>query len=391
MSFSCKVILAGHQKADGCRRVYLQAIIDRKRALVSLDFYLKSEDFDGRRQCVKDRHPNAKDYNKEFLLAVTKGNSVASRFRIENRTLTPEIFRKEFADPTGAMDFIKFVKTELELKRPSISDNTYRQHLTVINKLSAFRPTILFSHISVELMQQFKNTLIKDKKDAGAMATAEKVMKIVKQYLGYAQNKDYAFKDPFRVIKIKTYKSNRLGLSAEELERLEKYYDSESCLPHHKKLLRYFLFSCWTGLRISDVSTITWNNIHDDLLIYVPVKTKYQNQSVTMPLLPADKKYLPEFKNANEPIFDTFADAVSNRYLKEIAKLSSIDIKKNITYHTSRHTFASLFAEGGDVVALQQLMGHGDIKTTMGYVHTNVKALVDAKRKRFADRIPANM
>jgi integrase len=287
------------------------------------------------------------------------------------------------------MDFIKFVKTELELKRPSIADNTYRQHLTVINKLSAFKSKIPFSHVSVELMQQFKNTLIKDKKDAGAMATAEKIMKIVKQYLGYARNKDYAFKDPFKVIKIKSYKSNRLGLSQEELDRLDRYYNSETCLPHHKKLLRYFLFSCCTGLRISDVSVITWSNIHDDLLIYVPVKTKYQNQSVTMPLLSMDKKYLPVFKVGNAPIFDTFADAVSNRYLKDIAKLSSVDIRKTITYHTSRHTFASLFAEGGDVVALQQLMGHGDIKTTMGYVHTNVKALIDAKRKRFEHQTPA--
>jgi hypothetical protein len=79
MSFSCKIILSEHEKRDGSKRVYLQAIIDRQRAMVSLDFYLEDDYFDGRRQCVKASHPNAQDYNKEFLLAITKANTLASR------------------------------------------------------------------------------------------------------------------------------------------------------------------------------------------------------------------------------------------------------------------------------------------------------------------------
>jgi len=206
-------------------------------------------------------------------------------------------------------------------------------------------------------------------------------MKIVKQYLDDARDKGKAVKDPFKIIKIKTYKSNRLSLSQSEVNRLDRYYNSDRCLPHHRKLLRYFLFSCYTGIRISDISIITWNNVHDDLLIFIPTKTKANQQSLVIPLRPIDKQYLPDFKPGNGPIFDTFAPAVSNRYLKEVA--IECDIKKHITYHTSRHTFGSLFAEGGNIVALQKLMGHGDIKTTMGYVHTNVKQLVDAKTQRF--------
>jgi integrase/recombinase XerD len=377
MGFSCKIMLADYKRADGTYSVILQAIMDERRAVVSLGFTLKPDQFDARRQHVKDNHRNAKDFNKEILIAVARAHQIASNFRQENKGLTPDIFRKEFKEPSGIMDFIKFIKLEVELKRPTIAENTYKQHWVVIHKLEKFKKRIPFNAISVELIQQYKNVLLK----TNGKATANKNLKILKQYLKEARNKGMVFKDPFQVIKINTFKSNRLGLSQQELDKIIAYYDSPTCKPKHKKLLRYFLFSCYTGLRISDICIITWNNVHDDLLIFTPQKTKYKNLTVTVPLRPIDKKYLPDVRRLGEPIFETFADPVSNRYVKEVAEL--LGIKKTITYHTSRHTFGSLFAEGGNIVALQKMMGHSDIKTTMEYVHTSAKNLIDAKTERF--------
>lgn len=380
MSFSCKIILADHTKVDGARHVYLQAIIDRKRAIVPLGFYVKEDSFDARRQCMKTWHPNAKTFDTEFQLAITKANNIASKFRIENMPLTPEAFKNEFKNPASTMDLIKFITEELEIKRLKIAPNTFKQHTTVINKLREFRKVIPFGHITIQLIQKFENFLIE--KGNGA-PTVNKLLKIVKQYLDEARKKGIVFKDPFVSIKIKTFKSNRIGLTQNEVDKLDGYYEKPGTLPSHKKLLRYFLFSCFTGVRISDIKVITWNHINDDLLEFVPVKTKYMNEQVSIPLTFA-KKYLPTFKKGNAPIFNTFADAVSNRYIKEICK--DLDIKKHVTYHTSRHTFGSLLAESGDIVAVQKMMGHGDIKTTMGYVHTSKKQLIDVMNARFAEK-----
>lgn len=112
-------------------------------------------------------------------------------------------------------------------------------------------------------------------------------------------------------------------------------------------------------------------------------KTKSQNKFTRVPLLDRDKKFLPEYKPGDTVIFKTFSFPVSNRYLKAIAQLEEVNIKKKITYHTSRHTFGTLFAEGGNIQALQEMMGHGSITTTMGYVHSSTKSLVDAKKKRY--------
>ncbi|HEY3406460.1 MAG TPA: site-specific integrase [Ohtaekwangia sp.] len=377
MSFSCKIVLSEYTKENGMRMVYLQAIIDRQRALVPLGFYIQPDSFDGRRQVVKPSHPNAKDYEAEMLNAVAKANTIASKFRQRDQLLTPEDFRNHFNDPTDRMDLIKFVESELEGKKNQIATNTHKQHVTVINKLKDFRKKgINFNHVTPELMQSFRNYLIEK---GNGSATIEKIMKIVKHYLRDARVKGIAVKD-FEM-KIRTFKSHRNALTEEEVFRILQYYNKPDSPVNHKKVLRYFLFSCYTGLRISDINVITWASVHDNMLIYTPQKTKFKNEEVKVPLLPIDRKFLPAYTHDREKIFDTYAEPVTNRLLKEIA--SQCKIKKKLTYHTSRHTFGSLMAEGGDVVAIQRMMGHSDIKTTMGYVHTNEKQLIKAKQQRF--------
>lgn len=376
MSFSAKIVLGDYVKADGFSQVYLQAIIDRQRATIPLGFYVRPADFEKRKQRMRPGSMNAKDYDTEFMQAIAKANTIASKFRQDGQLLTPEAFKNEYTDPTEAMDLIKFMVRELELKKPQLSHNTYKGHTTVINKLRAFRKVILFNQVNVELVQKFRNSLVDD---GNGGATIEKVVKILKHYLNEARKKGIAVRNV--EIKIKSFRSNRSALTEDEVNRIAAYYESAECPRHHKKLLRYFLFSCYTGLRISDVNAITWANIGKDMLTYTPVKTKKKLQAVNVPLLGIDKKYLPEFTTENAHVFETFADQVNNRYLKVIAR--HLGIKKKVTYHTSRHTFGSFMAEGGDVVALQKMMGHSDIKTSMGYVHTNVKQLVDAKKARF--------
>lgn len=377
MPFSVKVILAEHEKVNQERRLYLQAIIDRKPARIPLDFYIDKKYFDKRSGRIKSTHPNSEDFNTEIMQAITKANAVASSFRIKKQTLTPTLFRAEFKTPTEELDLIRYIRKELALRSPDLQPNTIKQHTTLINKLEAFKKRIDWGELSPELLQRFKNTMIKH----GNMdSSIDKNLKILKQYLADARKKGIEFSDPFMFIRIKTYKSNRLALTEEEVQRLDDLYESTDCSPNIKKLLRYFLFSCFTGLRISDINRITWNNVHDDMLIYVPYKTKNMNQEVKVPLT-REKKYLPEFTPGNKPIFDTFSDPVTNRYLKLAAVKANI--KKNITYHTARHTFGSLMAESGHLPETQKMMGHGNIRTTMEYVHTSSKNLIDAKRKRF--------
>lgn len=389
MTFSCKIVLSWRPKEDKTRMVQLQAIIDRQRAYVPLGFYLREEMFDARRQIVKPAHPNHKDYNKELIDAVAKANAIASKFRREERVLTPEAFRNEYNDPTEKMDVIKFMRTELAAK--VVSKNTKRRHTTVINKLDEFRlmnkkkfgSFLAFQHLRPDVIQSYKQHLIRE---GNKITTVNKELATIKEYLKVAAKKEIKFKDPFIVVKIKTFKSTRMGLTQKEVDRLEAYYNSPNCDPSHKRLLQYFLFSCYTGLRISDIKRITWNDINDNIITKQLKKGEDFNPKQTIiPISKPAQRFLPEREKHSVNIFRPFAEQYSNRMLKDIMALDAVKINKKVTYHTSRHTFGSLFALGGDVTALKDIMGHGSIATTMGYVHKNPEDLISAVNARFGE------
>jgi integrase/recombinase XerD len=401
MGFSCKIVLAARAKEDKTRMVYLQAIINRLRALVPLGFCLKPEQFQAKSQLVRN-HPAEKELNDEIAIALAKAHKLASKARQEEKLLTPELFRTEFNDPSEKADVIKFIRKELSLK--AVSKNTRKRHVSVINKLDAYRRAnkkklgvyLAFQQLSPEFIQSYKQHLLADGKKLSGdgevvkkgnkITTVNKELSIIKEYLAIAIVKGISFKDPFTVTKIKHFKSSRLGLSQKEVDRLERYYLSTACEKSHKRLLQYFLFSCYTGLRISDIKSLSWNDIHDNIIVKQLKKGEDNNPKETIiPLSVFALKFLPAQKSTALQIFTPFSEQYCNRTLKEICGLEVVNIKKVVTYHTSRHTFGSLFANGGDITALQKIMGHGSITTTMGYVHKNPEDLIKAVKDRFGE------
>ena len=130
---------------------------------------------------------------------------------------------------------------------------------------------------------------------------------------------------------------NRTDLKASEVNRLIEYYRSSFIREDKKLILGYFLFSCFTGLRISEVISI--------------------HRSTRTLLAHCDRLFLDK----KDPIY-------MNRELKKIVK--TCGITKKVSFHVGRHTFATNFLRaGGDVVSLQSLLGHSNIRQTMIYVH----------------------
>jgi site-specific recombinase XerD len=164
----------------------------------------------------------------------------------------------------------------------------------------------------------------------------------------------------FSEIKNITFKGNRTFLDAQELNRLMEYYNSSYIPAIYKNMLGRFLFSCFTGLRFSDVYKLTKENFVADTVVFSAEKTgKFQRIQLN--------------KTAASFINDDFfkinsTNEYTNRTLKEIAKICGIT--KKITYHVSRHTFATNFLIcGGRVEHLQKLLAHSKIEETMIYVH----------------------
>lgn len=386
MRFNSKVILSGFTRADGTQGVYLQAIINRKRAIVSLGFFVPENQFVNGR--VRSSFPNSDLLNLEIGKALGRAHEIASEYRLSDRFLTPDIFRQEFSNPINKSDFIQFARQELELRKSKIDFRTYQQNLYALDKISKFKSRIQFAELTVELLQRYHNFEVKEYENQEN--TINKTFTTWKLYLNAAKRKGIKFNNPFDHFKLSKIKPHKVSLSQLELETLVKYYQSAECKETHRHTLRYFLFSCANGIRISDISLIKWEHINDGVLTIMPQKTRRKKKVVQIPLSDFEVYLLPNYKASSASIFDCYAHPVTNRYLKEIAR--ECKIKKSLTYHMSRHTFATLFLErGGGLDVLQDLLGHSEISTTMIYAHLSDKRKLLQKKEVFDNIIPVEL
>jgi integrase len=181
-----------------------------------------------------------------------------------------------------------------------------------------------------------------------------------------------------------------LGLDAVKWEDIEKEYLTMEELKRliatpsrDTELSRAFIFSCLTGLRVSDVTKLTWKEVSwvSDLprITFTQKKTsKLEYLDITPQALP----YMGERGRPEEKVF-RFRYGESTGYkLREWADRAGIN--KHISFHSGRHTFAVMMLElGTDIYTLQKLMGHKKIETTMVYAK-----ILDKSKQQAVLKIP---
>lgn len=144
-----------------------------------------------------------------------------------------------------------------------------------------------------------------------------------------------------------------------------------------------YLFSCFCGLRYSDIVTLTWGDVvtRNGKLWIEKVQQKTQ-KPVSVPIEDA-KTWLPERGDAKDTdtVFSLPSLAHINKVIKEWAQAAGVD--KHLTFHTARHTFGTLgLTAGADLYTVSRLMGHTNIKTTQIY-----GKIVDKKKDEALQRI----
>ena len=144
---------------------------------------------------------------------------------------------------------------------------------------------------------------------------------------------------------------------------------------------RAFLFSCFCGLRHSDLLALTWGDIEkngDDTFLNIIVKKTAK--PLRLALSQAALRWLPDTGKA-KPTDKVFTlpkmPHYHNRVLKKWAKEAGIT--KNVSFHVARHTFATLeLTAGADIYTTSKLLGHSNVKTTQIYAKIIDKKQVNA-------------
>jgi integrase/phage FluMu protein Com len=174
-------------------------------------------------------------------------------------------------------------------------------------------------------------------------------------------------------------------LEPEELKVLHDLFDSEQLLKILKQksskyakdfeigkrlqdVLRQFLVACYTGFRHSDIKTLKREHIVGNEIVKKLVKgSEGREKTVHIPI--QDCFYtLMDMENPDKLLFENpvMEDSQTNKYLKEIIKIAGI--KKHITFHKARYTFAiNSLILGVDIVVVSDILGHSELTTTQRY------------------------
>lgn len=362
-------LLKNYDRKDGKFPVYFRFYINRQKINVPAGVRAAEEKWDEETGLIKGNSKEVKDDNLIISNVRSKINNVFVSYRLAERRLTKEQFVKEFNSDSKFSDIWAFMEDEIEKRRGIISPSTHKAHKSTVKKFKEILPNLQFHEFNEETIRDIKK-LLKSKFNNNQNTTAKNLITL-KTYISIAIRKKYIDEDPFRIEKIKRTKSNQVWLTDKELNKLVEFYRKEKLPSNVNKVLQYFLFSCFTGFRLSDVKEFRMEQIKGDFILINPIKTKrVNNEMVTIPITKPIKKLLKEVAphRVEGKVFDCFADQVTNRMLKKIAEDAGIN--KDISFHSARHTFATYFLEKtDDLASLQKLLGHSDIKQTMIYVH----------------------
>ncbi|HNX55519.1 MAG TPA: site-specific integrase [Prolixibacteraceae bacterium] len=207
------------------------------------------------------------------------------------------------------------------------------------------------------------------------MKHIERLRKMIKMAMRY----EWLEKDPFAAFRQKFHHVERGYLSEEELKIIEERDFSISRLKYIKDL---FVFACYTGFAYVDVMKLTPNDIQIgiDKKMWIFTKREKTDNPVRIPLLPKPLEIINEYKTdiqavSHGRLFPPISNQKLNSYLKEVADICGI--KKNLTFHLARHTFATTvtLSNGVPIESVSKMLGHSLISTTQIYAKVVEKKL----------------
>lgn len=359
VSMNTKFIIRNYLNEDNLSPLYLHITGDSKRERLNLDVLVDPKHWNKKKQRLKTLNAKFKDINLILDNVDSKITNIKTVYRLSEQILTPATLKLELINDLPRVNFCTFFEYSLKEQKSTLKPGTYRRHNSVLNKLKAYNDEIFFNQITLNWFLKYRKHL---HSIGNVETTINSNIKSIKKFLAIAVKLGIKIPCNLNDIVSGSTLGNRTALKPEELKKIFNFYKSEFVNPPHKLVLGYFLFSCMTGLRFSDIMSLTRKDLMDQHIHFVTKKTG-KDQMISL------NKKAKEIVETSQDLFITkYTNEHINRELKVI--MGMLGIRKKITFHVARHTFATSFLRmGGRVEKLQMLLGHGDIKQTMIYVH----------------------
>ena len=281
--------------------------------------------------------------------------------------------------------FHDYQKVRLPLVGKTIVQDTYDDNALTGRYIQEFmkselkRNDIYLHEVKIGFIQGFHSFMLGIKKNK--QNTCAKHLKFLKQLMNIAVANGYIQFNVLATYKIEREQVDIDFLNYDELQRIINF---SSPFKRLERARDTFLFGCFTGLAYIDIKTLRKEHIETDGEGRIWIKKKRQKTGVLscIPLLPMAKLLLEKYKDWPGEMIMPIQDCTDvNNYLKDIAILCGIN--KHITFHTSRHTFASTVTLANNISfeVIAKMMGHTNTRMTSRYAKLVDEAIADQMDK----------
>ena len=366
--------------ASGTLPIYLRITIDGKRTEISTKRTIEIKKWSVEANKAIGRTEDIRELNAYLDSLVSKVYQCQRDLIQDNKEVTTETLKNKFLGieekQVTLINLFKDHNKQVErLIGNGYSAGTLERYKTVCKHLQEFMKHTYnvsdyrLNKINHKFITDFEFYL-KSERECAHNSTI-KYIKNFKKIVRIAIANDWIVKDPFLNYKVQLKEVKREFLSEEEMQTmLEKDLHT-----HRLELVRdIFIFCCYTGLAYSDVKKLSKDSIVIGIDGEKWIKTNRTKTGTrsSIPLLPPALKILKKYENSplsvsKGVLLPVLSNQKSNAYLKEIADLCGI--KKNLTTHLARHTFATTvtLSNGVGIESVSKMLGHTSIKTTQHY------------------------
>ena len=244
---------------------------------------------------------------------------------------------------------------------------------------------LAFGQLSEQFIRDFQDFILQDK--GLAVDTLRHYLAILKKVCKMAYKEGHSDKHYFAYYKLpKQKESTPKALSREDFEKIRDLSIPERRRSH--VITRdMFLFSCYTGTAYIDTISVAKDNLvkDDNGALWLKYKRGKNGQLARIKLLPEAIALIEKYRDdTRDTLFPMIHNGTIKRNMQGIRILAGI--KGNLSYHMSRHSFASLITleQGVPIETVSKMLGHSDIKTTQIYARVTPKKLFEDMDKYIA-------
>ncbi len=373
-------------RVDGKCPVYVRCTMNSQRFELSTGIFVVLESWNDEKQQVNGRTEEAKILNNRLDKICTRVQDIYNQLESKGEPFSALKVKNRLlgvSDEKGVLEILDGIIKGIEARIGNdYSEGTLKHYRTTRDRLAEFfkarfgRNDLPLSMVDYSLLNSFD--LYLKAEHWLKPNTALTYHKHLKKVLNTAIAMNQISNNPYSSFKVTRNETHRDYLRIHELEQIR---NKEINTLRMEIIRDVFVFACYTGLGYAELNKLTANHIHqgNDGGKWIIIDRTKTDIRCRVPLLPQAKAILQKY--ANHPVcqnrgrlLPVHSNQKMNEYLKELADICGI--KKNLSMHVARHTFATsvTLANGVPIETVSKMLGHTSLKTTQIYAR-----IVDSK------------